>query len=174
MALPPSRTHRRELFALLFATTMALMPLSGASAASPNPDPHQFGTNQPKGSGVPPLSPQGATCYTVAFIQKVHGNQAAASGFETCSGNVLVMRITQWIDRCEFEFPAGNCVTWQAWYAFPTCSKSGAGTLWCPASGAWTVTPQAGRYKTRQHTEVQDTTGGYADDWYETNSIVFP
>ena len=113
-------------------------------------------------------------CSIGAFILKLNSTTVGLQSVLNCSGTVNSMGVTNYLDRCSVEFPSGNCITWYAVNSFPMCSKTGTGTIWCPANGYFWDAPGAGRYKTRAMGWDLDESGQVGQGSAESNSVVLP
>lgn len=147
---------------IVIAVAVLLVPAQPAVARGPQRGPVKIQTS----------SVSFAWCFASAFIQKVSATSTGSQANENCSGNTLVKRLSLYLDRCTFEFPPGNCLTWTQVASYPSCATGGSGSMWCPSSGLYQSRPGPGRYKTRAFAEVQNTAGGYGSTWVESGSVV--
>ncbi len=158
---------------LLSASIMAAVLAGPVAAASPEPGASvSFGTSTTTSDRT--VMPMDTFCSIGAFILKLNNTTVGLQSVLNCSGTVNSMGVTNYLDRCTVEFPPGNCITWSAVNSFPMCSKTGPGTIWCPATGYFWDAPGAGRYKTRAMGWDLDESGEVGQGSAESNSVVLP
>ena len=162
--------QQRTRFVAVVAAIFATMLMTGtASAADPNnstePQRVEIRTDRPdkpgQDKGGPDVTIQAAFCAATSVAVKVNTNTVGSQGFGSCSGNVLVMKITVWLEWCDADV-FGICFHWTTIRSYGTCSRFGPGALTCPNVGTFNARPGPGKYRTKIFAEVQDTAGGYA------------
>lgn len=166
--------HRMRFIAVASAIVAAMLMTGTALAADPDNSPApqriEMRTDQPDKPGKDTdkggVTIQAAFCASTSVSVKVNANTVGSQGFQSCSGNVLVQKITVWLEWCDAD-AFGICFHWTTIRSYGTCSRFGAGPLSCPAAGTFNARPGPGKYRTKIFGEVQDTAGGYAwgDAW---------
>jgi len=156
----------RRLFALVAALLLVASafaaPVAAADPTSNAPG-VEFSTQGKTSTPTKPsrpITPQsqafcGATAVTVRLSSIAVGSQ----GFESCTGGVVVMKMTVTLEHCDVYF--FTCIHWATIRTYAKCSHFGAGSFSCPASGTYVAFPGSGTYRTGLFAEVQDTSGGY-------------
>lgn len=139
----PRRGRSPRIIALTVGALLLLQP--GIVLAAPNTT---FGD----------ASTQAVFCGATPVTVKVSANTVGSSGFQTCTGTVLVQRITVFLEKCDADFVI--CFHWATIRTYASCSRFGAGGLSCPAAGTYNARPGAGKYRTRTEGQVTDSSGG--------------
>lgn len=159
--VPQARTTGRRpgssgaLIAL--GVSALLLATSGTAFAA---DPRDSGMNVEFGPAATDgdVTIQSVFCGATAVTVKVNASTVGSQGFQTCSGTVLVQKISVFLEVCDIDFII--CFHWQTIRTYASCSRLGAGSLSCPAAGTYNARPGPGKYRTRTEGSVTDASGG--------------